>query len=288
MISKLPPASAVAQRTAWRSATAPGLFSCSTGERELPTEVAVALTYNRCTHAIMMASPTDLEDFAYGFSLTEHIISVASDVTEFEVVAVEQGIELRMSLESERGSALQDRRRYLAGPSGCGLCGIDSLAEALRPPQPVASDLRLDVGTVAGVLRELAARQPLNHRTRAVHAAAFWEPANGIIAVREDVGRHNALDKVAGALLRAGRPATQGCVLLTSRVSVEMVQKTAAIGAPAIIAVSAPTALALEVARQAGITMIAVARDDGFEVFTHPARVRTGSLKEGSQRKHVS
>ena len=258
-------------RLAWRE----GLFT--PGERSVPEETAISLVYDGGSHAVMMGSPVDLEDFAYGFSLTEGIITTLGDVTEFERVDYAEGVELRMWLKGDRGTALAARRRMLAGPTGCGLCGIDSLTEAVRKPRPVTGELKLSPADIETALASLTPAQVLNHKTRAVHAAAFWTKADGLIALREDVGRHNALDKLAGALARRSiAPASQGLpgiVVLTSRISVEMVQKSAMIGAPVVVAVSAPTALAIRVAEEAGITLIGVARSDGFEIFTHAHRI---------------
>jgi FdhD protein len=165
------------------------------------------------------------------------------------------------------------RRRYLAGPSGCGLCGIDSIAQAMRPCRPVEAEPRFTPADIADALTALPRQQVLNRETRAIHAAAFWQPDAGIVALREDVGRHNALDKLIGALAREETNACEGMILLTSRISVEMVQKAAAARAAVIVAISAPTALAVSVAEAAGITLVGIARDDGFEVLTHPRRV---------------
>lgn len=243
------------------------------GQRALPEEVAVALTYNRASYAVMMATPLDIEDFGVGFSLTEGIIGSPSELVDIEVLGVELGIELRMTLAGDAAERTAERRRRLAGPVGCGLCGVESLEEALRPLPPVTARLTVSPDEVRAALAELAAAQTLNRATRAVHAAGLWRPGRGLIAVREDVGRHNALDKLAGALARAGEPAHEGMVVISSRVSIEMVQKAAVMGAGILVAVSAPTALAVRSADAAGLTLVAVAREDGFEVFSGAQRI---------------
>jgi FdhD protein len=255
------------KREVWRRQ---GLAS---GERAIPEETAVSFTYNGGSYAVMMATPQDLEDFAYGFSLTEGVITSTDEIARLEVVEQDLGIELRVWLAEPRGAIYGERRRHLAGPTGCGLCGIESLAEAMRPPHVVGSKATFHPNDIMAALEALAPAQALNRETRAVHAAAFWSPDRGLAVVREDVGRHNALDKLAGALAQRHISATGGFVLFTSRVSVEMIQKAAAIGVPLVVAVSAPTALALRMAETAGITLIAVARNDGFEIFTHPHRI---------------
>jgi FdhD protein len=242
------------------------------GFRTLPDETPIALIHDATTTAVMMATPADLEDFALGFSLNEGIIDRPEQIPSIEVVRGDLGIELRMWLPPEKSAALTARRRHLAGPTGCGLCGIDSLSEAVRVPRPVAAQLQITVDQVQTAVRLLAEAQALNKATRAVHAAGFWSPHYGMAAVREDVGRHNALDKLAGAVARR-RLRRPGVVVLTSRVSVEMVQKTAAMGAPILIAVSAPTTLAVRTAEAADITLAAIARGDGFEVFTRQDRI---------------
>lgn len=242
--------------------------------RLVAEESAIALTYNGSTHAVMMGTPADLEDFGLGFSLTEGIIGRASEIRSIELISNELGVEVRMWLDGDRAASLAARRRAISGPVGCGLCGIESLEQARRAPSRVESPgIAFHARDLLSAMQALSPLQTLNQQTRSVHAAAFWHPRAGIAMVREDVGRHNALDKLAGAIVRDGNSARDGAVLLTSRVSVEMVQKAAMIGAPVVVAVSAPTALAIQTANEAGITLLAVARDDGYGVFTHSRRV---------------
>lgn len=244
------------------------------GRREVPEEVAVALTCNGTTQAVMMATPADLEDFARGFLLTEGIAD-PTEVQSIEVVETSRGIDVQIWLSDGAQTRLEARRRSRMGPVGCGLCGIESLEEATRDLPVVTVDLRLTAGDVTAAMAALAPMQPLHMATRAAHAAGFWVPGQGMVAVREDVGRHNALDKLAGALVGADR---SGAVVLTSRVSLDMVQKCARLGAPVLIAAAAPTAAALEAAEKAGLTVVACARGDRFEVFTHPHRIGPGEI----------
>ena len=257
------------ERSAWRRGR------WEQGARQIPEETAIALTYNRVTYAVMMATPADLEDFAVGFSLAEGVVERADEIEEIEIVETtsSDAVEARMWVASERAEAMGERRRAIAGPTGCGLCGLDSLTEALRSPPRVAPGLRVAPAEIEAAVAALAPGQTLGRATRAVHAAGFWRPGRGLVALREDVGRHNALDKLAGALARTGENAIAGLVVMTSRVSVELVQKAARMGAGVLVAISAPTRLALRVAEEAGITLIAVAREDGFELFTHPERI---------------
>jgi len=243
------------------------------GARRVAEETPVALTYNGGTYAVMMATPHDLRDFAVGFSLSEGIVRLPDEILSLEVIELDDGIELRMWLAPATADRIAERRRQIAGPTGCGICGIESIAEAVRPAAIVANGPCFSAADIATAMQALPPLQDINIETRAVHAAAFWAPSRGIVALREDVGRHNALDKLAGALARDATPAGDGMVLLTSRVSVEMVQKTAAMGAAVMVAVSAPTALAVRMAETAGITLVAVARSDGFEIFTRPERI---------------
>jgi FdhD protein len=245
----------------------------SRGARMIPEETAIALTYNGGTYAVMMGTPQNLRDFAVGFSLSEGIVQSSDDICSLDIVDLDDGIELRMWLKPSKADRLSERRRHIAGPTGCGICGIDSIAEAVRPAAVVAQGRSFSPQQITAAMQGIPPLQAINIETRAVHAAAFWTPSRGIVALREDVGRHNALDKLAGALAQEKISASEGMVLLTSRVSVEMVQKTAAMGAPLMVAVSAPTALAVRMADASGITLAAIARADGFEIFTHPHRI---------------
>ncbi len=249
-------------------------------ERMVPEETPIALSYGGTTHAVMMASPADFEDFALGFSMTEGIVSAASEIETVEVQDLGVGIDIQIRLRDSANMRFEARRRRLAGPVGCGLCGIESIGEALRSVDKVeAPGLALTPDDITRSVRLLSDRQPLHRQTGAVHAAGFYLPGKGVVMTREDVGRHNALDKLAGALSRQGISGQDGAVVVTSRVSVEMVQKTASIGAPFIIAVSAPTALAIRTAEAAGVTLIALVRGDDFDIFTHPKRVFTGGAR---------
>jgi FdhD protein len=259
------PARCVA-RQAWRNG------STLIGERTLAEEVPVAFSYDGATHAVLMATPDDLEDFALGFSYTEGIITTAAEIEELAVVGVTDGIVLRMWLTGDRSDAFAARRRRFVGPAGCGMCGLESLAEANRAIPIARYELEVSRHDIAEAVAALPARQQLNMQTRAVHAAAFWQPHRSLV-LREDVGRHNALDKLAGALLRSDCAPAKGIIVLSSRISIELVQKAGMMGVPIIIGVSAPTALAVRTAETTGLTLVGVARDDGFEVFTHPKRI---------------
>src|SRR5580693_6605170 len=262
----VPPPARCVPRQAWRHGAT--LF----GERTLAEEVPVAFSYDGATHAVLMATPDDLEDFALGFSYTEGIITTAAEIEELAVVGVTDGIVLRMWLTGGRSDAFAARRRRFVGPAGCGMCGLESLAEANRAIPIARYELEVSRQDIAEAVAALPARQQLNMQTRAVHAAAFWQPDQSLV-LREDVGRHNALDKLAGALMRTGSSAAQGVIILSSRISIELVQKAGMMGAAIIVGVSAPTALAVRTAETAGLTLVGIARDDGFEVFTHPERI---------------
>ncbi|MBL8573631.1 MAG: formate dehydrogenase accessory sulfurtransferase FdhD [Hyphomicrobiaceae bacterium] len=242
-------------------------------ERAVAREVPVALVHDGATHAVMMASPADLEDFAVGFALSEGVIATIADLRELEVIEHERGFELRMWLAPGVGRVAAERRRLIAGPTGCGLCGVESIEAAAKPARLVTAAGPVTAGDVSAAVATLAGAQQVGRLTRATHAAGLYLPGQGLVALREDVGRHNALDKLIGAAARGGLAPTSGIVAITSRVSIEMVQKTAVLGCPVLVAVSAPTDLAIATAEAAGIALVAVAREDGFEVFTHADRV---------------
>ncbi len=243
--------------------------------RSLPEEVPVAVTCNGTTQAVMMCTPADLEDFAVGFAFTEGYAR-PGQIEQVEIVDLPQGIEARLWIAEAAAEALGARRRAMMGPVGCGLCGIDSLDQALRDLPKVTAATTLTHVEASGAAEALRAHQPLHDLTHAVHAAGFFEPGQGVVLAREDVGRHNALDKLIGAALRAEVDLSCGAIVITSRVSVEMVQKTVLAGCGILIAVSAPTAQALRLADDAGLTVAAFARGGRLEVFTHPQRIIEG------------
>lgn len=240
--------------------------------RSLPEEVPVAVTINGTTQAVMMCSPADLEDFAIGFAFTEGFAR-GEQIEKVEIVEMDAGIEARLWVDEAVAEALGARRRAMMGPVGCGLCGIDSLEEALRDLPVLPEAGRMEAGLAAQGPDLLRDHQPLHDLTQAVHAAGFLVPGQGIVMAREDVGRHNALDKLVGAMQRAGLEPSEGAIVLTSRVSVEMVQKCVLLGCPILIAVSAPTAHAVRMGDAANLTIAAFAREGRLETFTHPQRI---------------
>ncbi len=237
-------------------------------------EVPIALVYNGISHAVMMASPADLEDFAVGFSLTEGIVETASEILDLETVPVEGGIEINITLIQRRMAGLKEHRRSMTGRTGCGICGAESLNSAIRPQNPVVSDLVVRPDLFAKALAALDDHQDLRKATRAAHAAG-WINKGELALWREDVGRHNALDKVIGAGIKAGLPPKDGVMIVSSRCSVEMAQKTVAVGVPILAAVASPTALAVRLAEQWGLTLVTSLRPDGFNVLTHSHRVES-------------
>lgn len=246
----------------------------SAGRDCVAEEVPLALIYNGTPHAVMMASPSDIEDFALGFSLSEAVIDTRAQFRAVETDHAGDGIAVYIDIDKERALRLESQHRNLAGRTGCGLCGAETIEQAVRHPAPVGDGVRVAAQALQRALARLAQRQALNAKTGAVHAAAWATPDGELVAVREDVGRHNALDKLIGDLARREIAGAHGFVVLTSRVSVEMVHKAAVLGATIIVAISAPTALAIRTAERAGITLVAIARSDGFEIFTHAQRIR--------------
>ena len=237
-------------------------------------EVPVALVYHGVPHVVMLASPADLEDYAVGFTVSEGLVGTPSEIQSVEVVHGTESIEVRIGIAGERFSELLRRRRNLTGRSGCGLCGAETVEEAIRPPVKVVNGPSVTVTGLHEALIQLESMQPVNARTGSIHAAAWVVPGKGIQFVREDVGRHNALDKVIGALVRSGAEVSAGYALITSRASFEMVQKAAAAGIAFVAAVSAPTALAIRMAQQTGITLVGFARRDQHVVYAHSERLQ--------------
>lgn len=239
----------------------------------LPQEVPVALVYNGISHAVMLATPDSLDDFALGFSLSEGILLHPREL--YGVTAQEQskGIALELEVSAERFARLKERRRSLAGRTGCGLCGLESLDAAIQYPPPVKQGLRVSVLAIQRALAEMPLRQDLHCQTHAVHAAAWANCHGEILLLKEDVGRHNALDKLLGAMARQGISLSNGFALMTSRASVEMVQKAATLGAQLMVFISAPTGLAVKLAEQAGVTLIGSARNAELSIYAHPFRI---------------
>jgi len=236
-------------------------------------EVPVTIAYNRIPHAVMMATPADLEDFALGFSITEELIGSPSELKTLEVVRYSRGIELLASVSDEVAAAVKERTRRLTGRTGCGICGADSVAAVFKELHPVAPGAVVTVDAIHKALLALNERQTVNAATGTVHAAAWATTQGELQDVREDVGRHNALDKLIGALLKREVDARSGFVVLTSRASFEMIQKVTVLGAPLMAAISGPTGLAIRIAQQAGVTLVGFARPDRLSVYTHPERV---------------
>ena len=243
--------------------------------RAVPVETPVNIVYAPVPFAVMMATPADLEDFAYGFSFTEGVVSAASDIRSVEIEEEERGLRLVVTLAGDKMQSHLSRARNIAGRTGCGLCGIDDLKSLPRARAQAGAAPVIDKAAIARALAALEKSQPLNALTHAVHGAAWCGLDGALHAVREDVGRHNALDKLIGALLRASAKPDAGFFLITSRCSFEMVEKAAAFGARALVAISAPTSLALERARDYGMTLIAVARADGALIFNGGDRIAT-------------
>jgi FdhD protein len=251
----------------WRNGTQSGR------EDQVAAEVPIALTYNRTSHVVMMATPADLEDFGLGFSLTEGIIDSPDDLLATRVLPREHGIELAMTITENCFARLRNQRRNLTGRTGCGLCGAESLESALRYPPGVDDTVRISAESLQKALKAMPGKQRLNEVTGATHCAAWCDTDGEILALREDVGRHCALDKLIGHLFRAGFSPREGFLLVSSRASYEMVSKAAAAGIEILAAVSAPTTLAVDFAMQCGITLVGFARPGRYNVYVGPQRL---------------
>jgi len=238
-------------------------------------EMPVALVYNGTSHVVMMATPQDLADFALGFSLSEGILRRPSEMSELEIVELASGIEVRMTIDRRRAAVFDIRRRNLAGRTGCGICGVDSLEAALRQLPQLSPSTAPSSEAIRRALAALPPAQRINSETHSVHAAAWADMQGEIKMLREDVGRHNALDKLIGAITEASIDPAGGFAVITSRCSMEMVQKSVTIGMPTLVAISAPTTLAIKLAQDSGLRMIALARADSLTVYAE-GRVEGG------------
>jgi FdhD protein len=240
---------------------------------EVAEERPVALVYHDVPHVVMLATPADLEDYAYGFTLSEGLVAHSEEIRGVEVVQGEESADVRISVAWERFTQLLQRRRNLTGRTGCGLCGAEKAEDAIREVAPVATGPTVSARELHETIAQLGSWQPINARTGSVHAAAWVRPGEGIQVVREDVGRHNALDKTIGSLARSRADFAAGYMLITSRASYEMVQKCATVGVTLLVALSAPTAFAVRLAERSGLTLVAFARADRHVTYAHPQRV---------------
>ena len=240
----------------------------------LAVEMPIAIEYNGISHVVMLASPADLEDFALGFSLTEGILAHPSELYGIDIERREHGVAVQLEIATERFAKLKERRRNLTGRTGCGLCGTEALDQVARWVKPVLHRHPVSGPQLLAGMRAMQAHQPMQQQSGATHAAAFMNAAGELISVREDVGRHNALDKLLGALARQKTDLTQGALLITSRASYEMVQKAAVMDIGTVAAISAPTSFAVQLADDAGVTLVGFMRDPSYVVYAHPERLR--------------
>jgi FdhD protein len=240
---------------------------------QVAEEIPVALVYHGVPHVVMLATPANLEDFAVGFTLSEGLVEKPGEIRSVEVSLGKEVADVKITVAWERFSGLLQRRRNLTGRTGCGLCGAETAEEAIRELSQVGPGPKVTVEGLHEAIEQLGSMQPINARTGSVHAAAWVIPEKGIQLVREDVGRHNALDKAIGALVRSGADFASGYMLITSRASFEMVQKSATVGISFLAALSAPTGFAVRVAEKTGLTLVAFARRDRHVVYTHPGRL---------------
>ena len=246
----------------------------SQAEDAVAEEMPIALVYHDVPHVVMLATPADLEDYAVGFTLSEGLVANRDEIRGVTVTYGAGAADVHISVAWERFTALLQRRRNLAGRTGCGLCGAETASDAIREVASVPAGVSVSTAQLHQAIEDLKSRQPINARTGSVHAAAWVLPQAGIQVVREDVGRHNALDKTLGALARGGADFAAGYMLITSRASYEMVQKCATMGIPMLVALSAPTAFAVRLAQRAGMTLVAFARTDRHVVYAHPQRLK--------------
>lgn len=255
----------------WRD----GAMTVSTDR--VAVEVPVALEYNGLSHVVMLASPAALEDFALGFSLSEGLLRDASELYDCEVTVQAEGILIRMQIASERFAAFKEQRRNMTGRTGCGLCGAETLAQVFRHPAAMAHSEPVPAQHLLDAMRAMQKQQTLQQQSGATHAAAWMNRQGEVICVREDVGRHNALDKLIGALAYAGTDFSQGAVLVTSRASYEMVQKSAMVGVSVVAAISAPTSLAVQLAKDSGVSLVGFMREQSYVVYAHAARIQASA-----------
>jgi FdhD protein len=240
---------------------------------QVAEEMPIALVYHGVPHVVMLATPADLEDFAVGFTLSEGLVERPDEIRGVDVTYGAEAADVRITVAWERFSGLLRRRRNLTGRTGCGLCGAETAAEAIRDLARVGSGPTVTTASLHEAIEQLSTLQPINARTGSVHGAAWVIPGKGVQFVREDVGRHNALDKAIGALVRSGADRSEGYMLITSRASFEMVQKSATVGISFLAAFSAPTAFAVRLAHKTGLTLVAFARRDRHVVYAHPERL---------------
>lgn len=243
-------------------------------EDNIAAEVPVALSYNSIPHVVMMATPRDLEDMGVGFTVSESLVADHSELRGVELDISSGAFEIRLAVTGSRLGEMLQRRRNLTGRTGCGVCGAETVEDAIRRPPPVPAGGSTTREQMVAALRRLRELQPLGALAGSLHAAAWVSWEGEVQQVREDVGRHNALDKLIGARLRAGQSMADGYVMVTSRASYEMVQKTATLGIRMLVAVSAPTSLGVELAQQCGLTLVGFAREEQQVIYSHPGRVR--------------
>lgn len=263
-------------RSGYRQGTVDSWRGVSHDRRQdyVAEEVPVVLVYNNVPHVVMLTTPLDLEDFALGFSLTEEILQTPAELLSVKVFQRMKGIEVRMRIDERCFAQMHGKGRNMTGRTGCGLCGASTLEQAVRKPHPVGGGVELYADVMADAFAQMRQQQAINQLTGAVHAAAWLQPDTGITRVREDIGRHNALDKLIGSLVGTGCRFGSGCALITSRASYEMVQKAATVGISVLAAISAPTALAIQLAEECGLTLVGFARNENHVIYTHPHRIK--------------